>query len=168
MSVGKGRELTGRGYRNNYLSPPRWQPTPQCPSPGPAPLEQRGQRGAAIYISDAIAALGHEPPEPPQQRRPQTPWQQPTDGEWRRDEWWRTKEGEEREWQQPSGEASSLQDRMVDSAWRDMQVAFGSDQRPSDWWSSHSGWSSGQGHWEATNWRWVEHPPETNPWEELS
>ena len=89
--------------------------------------------------------------------------------EWRGSswDWWRSREGEGREWQQQSGAASSAR---IDAAWRDMQVALGGDPRPSDWWSSHSGWSGGQGHWEATTtttWRWTNRPPEVNPWAEL-
>ena len=75
---------------------------------------------------------------------------------------WRSREGEGREWQQQSGAASSAR---IDAAWRNMQVALGGDPRSSDWWSSHGGWSGGQGRWEATTtWRWVQDPERPNPW----
>ena len=133
----------------------RWRQTSQWPAPleqlqewtPQQPLEPPQQRWPGLQEQQPHEA-------PPQQRRPQTPWQHPTDAERR----WES--------QQPSGAASSQQDYRVLSAWRDMQIAFGNDTRPSD--QGGQGRPGGQGRWEATTfWRWAEYPDETNPWRQL-
>ena len=124
LEAGRKRVFNWKGVNVNkewgeewvltHFATPRWRQTPWWTSAGQAPLEQQ---------------QGWTPRQPPQQQGPQQQqwWEQP----WHWDErpahsWnsWCSGWGEERDWQQPRGAASSTPDHRIESAWGQLATAL--------------------------------------------